>query len=246
MLLQATQYMTRSLVDYDEFFSTRLSFNIKIVNLLTSARLYVDQLGHHVREILPETSTIKEDIKILFNQEYDTIPEYRFMEALRNYVQHRGIPVHSTQYSASREGEGEDSRLVFSTEVYSNKKYLMEDGHFKRPILKEIPEKVDLKAATRVYVESLSRVHCRTRKIIDQKLKESRLIINKHINQYKQACPGDVIGLHAFCFNGDEFIESISLNTEWDDIRVKLQKRNVELVNLRKRHVTGKANSQNQ
>jgi len=200
---------------------------MRLVNLLTAARLYVDQLGHHATEILPEISTIKDDVKRLFANEYDNNPEYRFMEALRNYVQHRGIPVHSTQYSASREGEGGEERLVFTTEVFSNKNDLKEDGLFKKAVLKEIPEKVDLKVATRAYVECLSKVHCSVRQMVDQKLKESRQIIDNLINTYKQSHSGELIGLHV----------------EWDEIRLKLQKRNLGLVNLRKRHVTGRAKS---
>src|SRR5262245_30667537 len=46
--------MVRNYLDYSDFFSVRLGFNIRLVNVLTSARLYVDQLEQHVRRCLPD------------------------------------------------------------------------------------------------------------------------------------------------------------------------------------------------
>lgn len=102
------------------------------------------------------------------------------MEALRNYVQHRGIPVHWTYFNRRWNNFGKEQQLmfsIFSIEVGSTKSYLLEDGNFKKKVLDEIPDEVDLKATTRKYVEGISRVHSNTRKLVEQSLDETRSII---------------------------------------------------------------------
>lgn len=92
ILNKSAQHMVREHLEYDEFFEVRLGLNIHLVNVLTAARMYVDQMGRHVRECLPGGPDTTQAVKDLFSKEYDEKKEYRFMEALRNYVQHRGIP----------------------------------------------------------------------------------------------------------------------------------------------------------
>ncbi len=86
--------MVQSPIEYKDFFDVRLALNTCLVNLLTSVRLYVDQLSSHISACLPDDNEAKSNTKSLFSAEYDSRFEYRFMEALRNYVQHSGIPVH--------------------------------------------------------------------------------------------------------------------------------------------------------
>lgn len=86
--------MLRNNDEYSDFFDIRIRLNRRVVNLLTASRLYMDHLSQHVKTcLLNETANVKS----LFSSEYDGCFEYRFMEALRNYVQHRGLAVHSSQ-----------------------------------------------------------------------------------------------------------------------------------------------------
>ena len=75
------------------------------------------------------------------------------------------------------DGSGKDRLLVYSMELASQKEFLKDDKNFKKKVLDELPDKVDLKIATRVYIESMSRVHCAARKLVENTLKESRSII---------------------------------------------------------------------
>lgn len=243
MLSYAAQSMIRRPYDYEDFFQVRMDFNIRLVNLLTAARLYKDQLHRHVRAIKPEIPTIKDDIKKLFSKEYDQNPEYRFIEELRNYVQHRGIPVHWTQHNVYSDDSGKERLLIYSMELASQKEYLKEDKDFKKKVLEELPEKVDLKIATRVYIESTSRVHCSARNLVEQTLKESRSIIECARDEYKKVYPEKFVGFSAICFDKNQVIDSKPLLLNWDDIRLKLTSRNSELVNLRNRYVIGRAKS---
>jgi len=237
----ATQSMARRSHDYEDFFEVRMEFNIRMVNLLTAARLYKDQLHRHVRAIIPELPNIKEEVEGLFSKEYDQNQQFRFMEELRNYVQHKGIPVHWTQHNAYSDGTGKDRQLIYSIELASQKEYLREDKKFKKKVLEELPDKIDLKIATRSYVESMSRVHCAARKFVEKRLNESRSIIECARDEYQKIYPEKFVGLSAMCFEGNQIIDSKSILLDWDDIRLKLTKRNTELVNLTNRYVTGKS-----
>ena len=239
LLEHAAQAMIRIPYDYDYFFQVRMSFNRRLVNLLTSARLYIDQLHHHIRPIIPDYPNLKDELKRLFSKEYDSSLHYRFMEALRNYVQHRGIPVHWFQFNNHSDDSGVERLLIFTMELASLKAYLLEDDSFKKKVLEEIPDKIDLKMATRAYIEGISRIHSSARNFTENVLKESRAIIENAIISYKKIHSDNCIGLHAICFDDNKIIDRVMLLLEWDDIRLKLNRCNSELINLRRRYVSG-------
>jgi len=124
ILNATTKYMVREHLDYSDFFKVSLGLNIKLVNLLTAIRLYADQLNQNVTECLDGKQNAKDNVKKLFSKEYDENAHYRFMEALRNYVQHRGIPVHWTQQNSRWTTLGNDGMLEYSIEFASQRTYL--------------------------------------------------------------------------------------------------------------------------
>ncbi|MDO9230748.1 MAG: hypothetical protein Q7U03_14440 [Syntrophales bacterium] len=233
-------YMVRDHIGYSDFFDLRLALNICLVNLLTSARLYVDQLHHHVKECVPHLDGVIQLIKNLLAKEYDENPEFRFMEALRNYVQHRGIPVHWTSSGERWTEIGEDGLLEYYLELAALKSVLEEDGEFKKQVLNECSDKVDLKSATRSYIESISKVHDAVRELVRKSVQDSRLNLEEAHTQYSKVYKESLVGLSACIINDCGIIETVPLLLDWDDVRVKLQKRNRKLINLKKRYVTSK------
>ena len=243
ILMHASRLMLRLPDGYGDFFNLRTSLNRRLVNLLTAARLYSDQLQQHVKGTIPDPQNATKNIKKLFSKEYDSSLEYRFMEALRNYVQHRGIPVHWAQFTTSSEVSGDKRKPVFSMELASQKKHLKDDPNFKKAILKEIPEEVDLKMAARVYIESFSRIQSEVRNLVEQDMADSRLLLKKAIASYRQVYKKRIIVLYAIRFDKTNLVESVPLLLDWDDVRIKLSKRNRQLVNLRNRYVSGQSNT---
>ncbi len=239
ILCNTAKTMVRTISEYEEFFQVRINFNIRLVNLLTATRLYKDSLHRHVRAIIPEVENIKETIKEMFTQEFEDNPEYRFVDELRDHVQHRGVPVHWTSHHSFRDQSDGKNNLIFSLELATEKKYLEEDPEFKKKVLEELPERIDLKNATRVYIESMSRVHSAARKLIQKALNDSRNIIENFRNEYQKIYPKKIIGLSAFCFDGNKAVDRRPLLLVWDDIRIKLTNSNSELKNLRRRYVVG-------
>lgn len=140
--------MARNHIEYKDFFDVRLALNIRLVNLLTAIRLYTDQLSSHICACLPSKDDTKVKIKELFATEYDSSFEYRFMEALRNYVQHSGIPVHRIS-TGGKWTDIDDGLLEYSIYFGTQRKELLLDDGFKKQILDEMPEEVNLRSASR-------------------------------------------------------------------------------------------------
>jgi hypothetical protein len=237
-------------MEYAEFFDARLALNRRLVNLLTSARLYLDQLPQPVAACAPDGEAAKAQIKKVISEQYDGFKEYRFMDALRNYTQHRGIPIHWISHAGSWVGNEQDEDdeesqklLQYSLELVSEASILREDADFKQRVREELEEQTDLTLSARRYVECLSTVHEAVRSATGGSLKEARDLMESAHKRYLEAGASNVIGLCACIFEAerDVEIEFTPLLLDWDDVRIALQKRNRKLTNLHRRYVTGKS-----
>ena len=236
-LLISAQKMVYEDNEYMNFFDIKLLFNQRVVNLLTTSRLYIDQLSQHIK-----ACNLDIDIKSFFSYEYDNNFEYRFMEALRNYVQHRGLAVHFTSIGTNWTSLDDDGEMQFKTRVYTKKAEVDKDSAFKKSVAKEMPDKVDIIYASRSYIESISKVHSNIRKILTDVAIHSRQIIEEIIHEYEKINNGKSNGLSVIYSvnNGkyDEILDKFYITLEWDNIRIKLERKNQSLVNLRKRFVS--------
>lgn len=246
----AADCMVRESTDYTDLFDIRLAFNRRIVNLLTSTRLYIDQTQKHIKACIPNDENndknIPGKVKSLFSVESKACFEYRFMEALRNHVQHCGLAVYSIKIERKLTSFVEEDReWEFKTRIFTNKLNFDNDKSLNKQdkqVLNEMPEEVDLMYAARVYVESIRKVHCDIRELLARKFGESRRLISMQIEDYKKISNGDSTGLYAVCSilkePINEVIEKFPLLLDWDDVRIRLSKKNERLVNLRKRFVS--------
>jgi hypothetical protein len=200
--------------------------------------LYVDQVNQNIRECIPDVTDSKDAVKSLFSDKYDNHKEYRFMETLRNYVQHRGLPVHHTQFGSRWTSLDDDGLMEFSMELASDPLFLEENGGFKKVVLDEWNGKIDLKQATRKYVELFSEVQEAARAIIAESVTAARKLIEEAQNRYRLIHSGSLAGLSACKCPEEGEIIAIPLLLDWDDIRIGLEKRNRKLVNLSRRYVT--------
>jgi hypothetical protein len=149
-----------------------LTINRRLINLLTACRLYLDHAHHHLHKLFGKGSDKVIAIEQCKSRQYDHFFGYRFMEAMRNFVQHRGYPI---------------SHLVLSSKAVKNKEYdvgyprgketlvradifpvflfedIKNDPKFKKSIIEEIekldPPIVNLKLAIREYVEGINNIH---------------------------------------------------------------------------------------
>lgn len=234
-------HMVRESISYANFFDINITLNRRMVNLLTSAKLYKDQIYQHIKACIPLDDSIQSQVKSLFSAEYDAFFEYRFMEALRNYVQHRGLAVHSTSIGSSWTSSKKDGMNEYRTTPFTHKTEVTTDKAFKVQVANEMPDKVGLIYATRTYIESINKVHCYIRDYISQTANDSRNLIGSMINSYEDRYT-ESFGVNAVCKKTDEkdnIVEVIPLLLDWDDVRIALQEKNKKLASLKRRYVTG-------
>ena len=87
---------------------------------------------------------------------------------------------------------------------------------------------------------ALSSVHQAARDIASPQVTNARATILSAIDEYRVVYGREPIGLNAIAEDGDQRKESIPLLLHWDDVRMQLERRNCNLVNLSKRFVTSR------
>lgn len=74
--------------------STIKLLNRRLLNFLSSARMYLDQVEHDLSSVdKKESSNLKEEFKQNKNMEYDNCIGYQVMELLRDLSQHQCMPI---------------------------------------------------------------------------------------------------------------------------------------------------------
>lgn len=229
-------------IDYTQSFEDKLKLNRRVVNLLTSTKLYIDQTMKHIRPFFNDKK-IESEVKSFFREEYDGSFHYRFMEALRNYVQHDGLAIHVLSTPFRWLGEKPDNQLELRTDIFVSKEILKEDEGFKRRVLDEMDDKVDINISAREYIGCLSRVHVKLQSLIEDKTSESRVLLENYIGKYKTINNNQAAGLCVIArdsYDSNNGIsDKFSLMLDWDDIRIKLNNKHKALGKIEKMFVSG-------
>lgn len=216
----------------------------RLINLLSTGRLYLDQSIHNLNNIPSIKSINIEEIKAEKNKQYNQCLGYRVMEALRNYVQHRGYPIQSLTYNNKLVGKDPNGRFLFSITPYIHVQEFEKDNKFKKEVLKEIKrlgEKIDLKPLIREYVESLWNIHAKIRELLKSDILAWEQLLQNTLNkiQSKNSKIRPNISLSAVRQNEDgSYIDSFEIDKFSIEYRQELQRKNSTFINLAKRHVT--------
>jgi hypothetical protein len=200
LLNSAARYMLYRDLSYSSMQDEIYLVARRIVNLLTTCKLYLDQSMHHLNVIFGKSSAQSEAISSELSSQYDAHKSYRLMEALRNYVQHRGLPVHSLSFFSGLEDDQPGGKLVYSIIPFIQVKKLQDDPKFKQSIKDELgktDEQIDLRPLIRKYVECLCQVHSSIRELLDDDLKKWEETIHGVISKFRREYPDDhsLIGL---------------------------------------------------
>jgi len=162
----------------------KLILNRRIINLLTACRLYLDHAQHHLNSLVGKNADELSGIKRQISEQYDRYFGYRFMEAMRNFVQHRGYPISELSYGRGEAVKHHLSDVDHDRDRSDLTRYditpiikladLKKDGTFKKAILNEIdkmdPPGVNLKMAIREYVGGISRIHGAIRRSLEDRV----------------------------------------------------------------------------
>src|SRR5262249_26009630 len=95
---------------------------------------------------------------------------YRVLEALRNFVQHRGLPLHGIRYHRTRTNSKNGDQFAHTCTPYISVKELEKEGGFKVATLQELQasprdefgrqrDEFDIKPLVREYMTGLGNAH---------------------------------------------------------------------------------------
>ncbi len=233
------------------------SVNRKLFNFLAASRLYTDQVKHDVSNYFGNNSIENEEIKKLFSEEYDSCLGYRFVDAIRNHIQHRSLPIyelhHNSQHELHHNSQHElhhnsrretmDSPIEFTLIPMIKMSRLKEEGKFKSSVLKEleqIGDLVDIRPLVREHVGSISRVHQKLRELLKSDLKKSEIFFRQTIERYRKT-EDCVLALAIVSrFKSGKIKEKIEIHDGMIIRRKELEEKLGTLTHLPKSYVSGR------
>ena len=224
---------------YETAIKRRVSLNSAIIAYLAAARYFLDSTNR-----LIQSEFISVSIETFKNQTsslYDTNKEYKFIEALRNYVLHKQLPIDKLQFHNFIEDRKDfsNSDIVKTLSMYVKKDKLKKDKKFKKDALTEMPEEIDILFCIRSHMAGIWSLYDYLDKSVKNQSDKARSIIKKHIDSFKEI--EDPLGLYAIEENSDgEVHRKIPLLLDWDDARINLNKNLGSLKRLPKLYISGK------
>jgi len=230
----------------DDYFSMGDERNLvgrRIANLMSACRLYLDQSSHHLNKIYKDIPDVAAEIEIEKSKKYDSVLGYRVMEALRNYTQHRGFPIHTVRFSSKRVGGIENYQLLHNVIPLLKPFALAEDGKFKKSILNELleiqnDEYVDIRPLLREYIEAIGKLHELIREKMKLDVQNWEEILNKVFDRFKEKFGADtsLVGLAIVIENEvGKWEEHKTIFSEFIEKRKKLELKNRFFNNLHKK-----------
>jgi hypothetical protein len=164
----------------------------RLLNVLSSAKLYLDTLPQHANRIFEHKPATVTKLKETIRGTYDKSFGYRTMEALRNYAQHRELPVHIIAWRSEKSADG---RLGVSAIPKLDISLLAHDHAFKRAVLGELVRHgklVELMPFVRDHVEGLTMIHKRFRASIRRYENKWNGVMGVALVHYMNANPSKI------------------------------------------------------
>jgi hypothetical protein len=155
--------------EWPAFRTALFDVNRRILNFLSSSRMYIDQIKHEISSMYGKDSEVYAGVRSRETIEYDTSLAYRAIDALRNYAQHRSMPVGKLSFPIRREDDGGADRLRFMVVPCLDLTELRQDTSIKATILNELEAagRTNLNELIRSYLESIGRIHIDVRQLTD-------------------------------------------------------------------------------
>ncbi|KIN89017.1 hypothetical protein PO78_423 [Thauera sp. SWB20] len=223
--LDFTEICLRAMIEpqyrYPEIAETLRRANRHIVNVLTAMRGYADQVQQDFKclDLKPKFSLIakKELVRI-----FESSPDYRFMCALRNHVQHKATALHGFEEADAKSGD--PNGWVETIKFYASKVSLSADRDFKSRVLDDLPEKIDVRRCARESVQELGRAHLALRSAISEHVARARSTIELAIRDYTEGGADSAIALCARRVGDPD--ADVPVLLDWDDVRLQLVEKN--------------------
>lgn len=159
------------------FLDVQLVINRRLANLLSACKTYFDQVYRHVDLCFKEGRTPGKDLKEYAGALYKKNLDYRFMEALRNHVQHYSLAVHSASVGGRQIIEKDERKVLFGVGFKVYRSELANNRKFKATVLKEIGEEVDVISTVRGYINCINLVQLRARSVLTPVIEEANTVL---------------------------------------------------------------------
>jgi hypothetical protein len=187
--------------------------NRRLVNFLATARLYLDQVPHNLSTLFGQDSPIGAQFVAVKHREYEARLGYRVMEALRNYMQHRSLPIHFISHRVARREfpAGKLVEHIVTAEIRPED--YREDGKFKADVLKELEalgERVELPPLVREYVAGLASLHAELRTVLASYTSRWDGIIRSAGENFLSAGANTLTGLALVELSGDRTYRTVT------------------------------------
>ncbi|KGM56164.1 hypothetical protein N799_05075 [Lysobacter arseniciresistens ZS79] len=227
--------MMRSEYSYEAFFAIKAVLARRLANLVTAGRIYVDQAPRYHAQTMGLRSELRL-ARTSMNREYDRSFAYRFMETYRNHVQHYSSTVDSISLGGARDKATQ--QLAYVVEPYAEKAKLGLNRKFKKDVLDEMPDKVDLRRMARGYLAALSVVHAELRNRSKPVIDEAKTVIETAIAEYERELGKKPAGLFAIQEENGKELACFPLLTDWHRAFELLIERNHGYKDLERHYVT--------
>ncbi len=234
-------YILHTKAPYRSSLESTVVLNSAIVGYLASARLFLDSTEKLIKILLDEESIAA--FNHIRTGMYDGSVEYRFIEALRNYVQHRDLPVHLLTYRSFVEDQSDirECDLVTCLSIRANREALRKDSGFKRSALEGLPDVIDIIDCIRFHMEGMWQLHNHLVTEHASLASAARAQIAATIQQFAEETKDNPVGLEATAGDPESpSRERVPLLLDWDDARIVAVGELGDLTNLHKRYITGK------
>jgi hypothetical protein len=230
--------------DWAWFQAKRGLLNRRLLNLLSATRGYIDHYRHAVHALQGNNSDPAKASIARLSQHYDSSLGYRVLEALRNYSQHRGFPVHALELGSNRIDSEVRNRFKFGISIFTKTSYLREDRMFKASVLNELEQlggRVDIKPLVRDYVGALAECHESLRKEVSSEISQWEETISDSICRYQSALfpESSLKGLAAVIVDGHNRTDAIPIFSEFIEYRRHLAAKNTGFKRLGVLYVSG-------
>lgn len=151
-----------------------------VANILTSCREYFDASSKTIDSCFDNPQYSFDDLRSL---QYDGVLSFRFMEFLRNYVQHKGFAVLNATFARSNSDYEGIRRQSVSFNV--QKSYLASSDKYKKveADLETFEENFSILPHLREYIDSISAIHADARTQLEGTLLDDEAFVRDQISR---------------------------------------------------------------
>lgn len=176
--------------ELDRYWLVRPQISRFVMNFLSSSRSYLDYVPRKLAALSVNSIEALASFDRMRKQMYDERLGYRVLESLRNYTQHRSMPIHNVEIGMAWTGRDRTQNLHSMTPKISVKN-LAKDGKFKASVLKELKEEgehIPFMPFIRSYMDGLGIIHELIRSFTMEANRKDEDCYNFYINFYESNC----------------------------------------------------------